>query len=508
MTEIARVNASERTTERGRSITAYSAGRRRDALQGRDGDHVVDLVLEIAVECLGGSETRLRAVPEDSACQLAVIVTHPDRDAILVVAARGASVGWTLPSTTVARDPAVPDLIAAIDDLLGVRTVMLRRETLASVGHDQPTFVVAEIEPAVPSVLAGRWVEIDTLILDHVDVATRAAVDRWLVRRSEDAATPRAAWSRPGWFARASEWMLEALVASGRLPLAAPVQHYLWSLTCVLRARTTTGDAYLKATSPLFPQEVPVTALLPTRAPGLTPTIITTHPAEPWLLMADHGGRTLGDEPESSWAAGLETHAHIQRLWADDVASLRAAGAPSRSLVDLAAEVVTIGHDGATMAALGEARAVAYAAAMPRLTDACAQLESLGPGVSIVHGDFHPWNVATHDQGCVVFDWSDAAIGHPFMDLVPYVFRAGDIGLRRAMVDAYLARWSDVASPERLREAVRLALPLGCLYQVVSYRGIFAGLNPDYRADMHGADVDWLERSLSVLDQGIEADPR
>jgi hypothetical protein len=252
-------------------------------------------------------------VPEDLACQLAVIVTHPDRDAILLVAARDAAAGWTLPATTVPSGAPLPDQITAIDDLLGVGTVMLRHETLASAGHDHPTFVVAEIEPAVPSVLAGRWVEIDTLILDHVDVATRAAVDRWLVRRSEAAAIPRAAWSRPGWFARASEWMLEALEASGRSPLAAPVQHYLWSLTCVLRARTTTGDTYLKATSPLFPQEVPVTALLPTRTPDLTPTVITVHPEEPWLLMADFGDRTLGDEPESAWAAGLETHARIQR---------------------------------------------------------------------------------------------------------------------------------------------------------------------------------------------------
>jgi Ser/Thr protein kinase RdoA (MazF antagonist) len=170
--------------------------------------------------------------------------------------------------------------------------------------------------------------------------------------------------------------------------------------------------------------------------------------------------------------------------------------------------VVTIGNDGATMAGLGKALAVAYAGAMPRLTDACAQLESLGLGVSVVHGDFHPWNVAAHDNGCVVFDWSDAAIGHPFMDLIPYILHSRDIGLRRAMVGAYLACWADVASPERLREAVRLALPLGCLYQVVSYRGLFAGLNPDDRADMHGADIDWLEQTLLVLDQGIEAPRR
>jgi hypothetical protein len=438
-------------------------------------------------------------------CCLAVIVTHPDRQAILAVRAPGRAAGWTLPTTVVSTEAELHDWIRAIDALLGLPTVMLRHETLTAADHDHPTLVVAEIEPVVPSAISAQWLELEAMVVDDVEEAVRPAVDRWLIRRGGGGALPRPAWSRPGWFARASTWMLESLVTAGREPVAAPVQHYIWSLTSVLRARTTTGDVYLKATAGLFPQEVPVTALLATRTSGLTPAVISTNPAEAWLLMADHGGRPLGQAPEASWVAGIDTHARIQRAWAADVATMRGAGAPERSLTELAAQAAAIGQDDVTMARLGEGQGIAYRAAVPRLVDACSRLDAIGLDESIVHGDLHPWNVAAHDKGCVVFDWSDAAIGHPFIDLVPYVFRTRDVALRRAMVDAYLARWADVASKERLQEAASLALPLGCLYQVVSYRGILAGLNPDDVDDMHDADIDWLDRTLRALDHGIEA---
>jgi hypothetical protein len=438
-------------------------------------------------------------------CRLVVIVTHPDRDALLTVPAPDGAAGWTLPSTIISSEAPVHDWIAAFDGLLGVPTVMLRHDTLSSADHDHPTLVVAEIEPIMPSTIGARWAEVEGLVVEDAEKAVRTAVARWLARRAGHGASPRADWSRPGWFARASAWMLESLVAAGRQPVGTPVQHYLWSLTSVLRARTTTGDVYLKATSALFPQEVPVTALLATRTPGLTPAVISTNPAEAWLLMVDNGGRPLGEEPEASWVAGIETHARIQRAWAGDVATVRAAGAPHRPLAKLAVAAAAIGQDAATMARLDNGLAAAYRAAVPRLVEACARLEAIGLDESIVHGDLHPWNVAVRDGGCVVFDWSDAAVGHPFIDLVPYVFRARDVAVRRAMVDAYLAQWSDVSSREQLQQAAALALPLGCLYQVVSYRAIFAGLDPDDLDDMHDADIDWLDRTLRALDQGIEA---
>ena len=314
---------------------------------------------------------------------------------------------------------------------------------------DHPTLVLAEIEPLVPSTITARWADVAALAVDDAEEVLRSALSCWLARRSGAGASSRAGWSKPGWFARASAWMVEALVAAGREPIGPPVQHYLWSLTSVLRAPTTTGDAYLKATSGLFPQEVPVTALLATRTPGLTPAVLATNPTEAWLLMADFGGRPLGQEPEAAWAAGLEAHAQIQRACVGDVASVRAAGAPHRSLAGLAAEAAAIGKDAATMARLDDGLAEAYRRAVPRLVDACARLQAIDLPETIVHGDLHPWNVAARGDGCVVFDWSDAAVGHPFIDLVPYVFR----GTRRRTAPRNGGRLPGTAGPKSPRRS-------------------------------------------------------
>lgn len=78
----------------------------------------------------------------------------------------------------------------------------------------------------------------------------------------------------------------------------------------------------------------------------------------------------------------------------------------------------------------------------------------------------------------MIIDWSDGALGHPFQDLATYLNRTEDVGLRRRLLDAYLAGWPDVPRAE-LDEAARLGLIVGSLPQVESYRRIIESLEPD-----------------------------
>ena len=72
-----------------------------------------------------------------------------------------------------------------------------------------------------------------------------------------------------------------------------------------------------------------------------------------------------------------------------------------------------------------------WLATSPALVESCLRLDAIGPGPSLVHGDFHPWNVVYGPGTTRVFDWSDAAVSHPFVDLATYVFRTEDISMRR-----------------------------------------------------------------------------
>src|SRR4029079_16854616 len=124
----------------------------------------------------------------------------------------------------------------------------------------------------------------------------------------------------------------------------------------------------------------------------------------------------------------------------------------------------------------------------------------------LVHGDFHPWNVVHGPRTTRVFDWSDAAVSHPFLDLATYVFRTKDLAVRRGMVDAYVAAWSTEGSQESLREAVAVGLVVGALYQVQTYRAILPTLMSNGADDdLADADLDWINRTLTRCEQGLES---
>jgi hypothetical protein len=141
---------------------------------------------------------------------------------------------------------------------------------------------------------------------------------------------------------------------------------------------------------------------------------------------------------------------------------------------------------------------------MPAFVAACRRLDELGPPATLVHGDFHPWNVTDQASGPRIFDWTDAAISHPFTDLAVYAMRADDVAIRRANRDAYLARWADHLDPASLTEAGELAIVVGTLYQVDSYLRILESLDPDDLWDLGMAIGSWARAAVASLDEGID----
>ena len=181
-------------------------------------------------------------------------------------------------------------------------------------------------------------------------------------------------------------------------------------------------------------------------------------------------------------------------------------GLPARSLTDLAASVDGADRGAALLERMGPELADRWLAAAPALVESCLRLDAIGPGPTLVHGDLHPWNVV-HGEGTTrIFDWSDAALSHPFIDLATYVFRTKDVAARRTMVDAYLAAWSDAGPADYLREAATLALTVGALYQVQTHRALIPTLMHDGADDdLATGDLSWITRTLARHEQGIES---
>jgi len=420
----------------------------------------------------------------------------------------------SLPRVAAEGEPGTASILAAIAGfLVDGSPPPLRIVPLTDPGK-RPGLALVELEPLperaheqVPGPDGLAWRTLTPSLVESAEPElVRPYLGRWLAELDGTGTGPgRPSWSRPGWLARASAWMADRLAANGSPLVAAPQMHALWGLSAVIRGETADGAFFLKACSPVFPTEPAITRVLAASDPDLLPNVVAVDDAENWLLMGDIGKTFVGDAAVGRWPDGLAAQAAIQRRWLGRTDELAAAGFERRGLAELASQIPGL-PELPLLAPMKPESMRQLEAAIPRLVDACERLSAIGPPDAIVHGDLHPWNVADVDGRSIVFDWSDSCIGHPFLDLVTYIGRTADVAARRACVDAYLAAWSDVLGPAALEEAVLLALPLGALHQVESYRRIVAGIAEDDRWDMAEAGPHYAEQALVWLENGLAAE--
>jgi aminoglycoside phosphotransferase (APT) family kinase protein len=137
------------------------------------------------------------------------------------------------------------------------------------------------------------------------------------------------------------------------------------------------------------------------------------------------------------------------------------------------------------------------------LTRRIAALQSCGVPETLLHGDFHPGNVALGDDGMlVIFDWTDTSVGHPFFDLATYMMDETDVSATTSatLVDAYASEWRAALSYADVDEALRLAAPLAQLHHAISYFRLIEAIDNSARWELGGAEGGWLRRLLAMLD--------
>ena len=449
-------------------------------------------------------------------CDIAVLVPRRGADAILARLDDDAAsdAPWRLPSVSLVMDDDQPmsRVFEAAAAAVGLPLIPLRLVVSELDAERAPTLMVLEAEPLEAPPPAGlRWVEMGAVRGRVGPSGVGGTLDWWLERGRDgpDVQGPwrRPAWTRPGWHDRASSWMVDRMAEAGRPAEGPPTTIHAWPLAVVLRAPAAGGPCFLKCAAPVFAHEASITSTLAERTPDLVPEVIAIDPGENWLLMGDLGADIVGLGPADGWGDGLASLAALQLAWTGEPDALIRAGLPRRPVAGLAADVPGfLGQNG-----LGDRLRPAvrdeWDAAVPRLVEACERLGALGVPDTVVHGDCHPWNVARTGRGLVVFDWSDASIGPPFLDLPATLARTPDVAIRRALADRYLAAWPEVAEADRPRVA-DLAMVVGSLYQVQSYLGFLGTIDPIESLDLAGADVSWLGRSLEALEHGIAAGRR
>jgi len=437
-----------------------------------------------------------------------LLVPHPARLAVLVREGGRSPVASVLPILHLGPEPTVPQILAGVDVIDPGAAVPLRLSmSKGSAGGDKISMLV-EFDAAGTAAPPGwTWRDLDATTIAHLEPAdARASVSSWARERADGWSPLRPPWSKPGWFARASAWMLDHMRATGCPAALGPRVHHLWGMSIVLSAPSPAGDVYLKCSPDIFRREALVTQALATHTPEALPTVIAVDDAQGWLLMRDLGAPELGEQDQSLWHEGLVAHAGIQRVWHERTDELIDLGLPVRSLADLAEQVDAIRDDDGLQARMSPELRDRWRSSAPTLVAACHRLAGMGPSPTLVHGDLHPWNVTFGSGTTHVFDWTDAAVSHPFLDLATYVFRTDDIEVRRRLVDAYVSAWSTAWSTDRLWEVADLALVVGSLYQVQTYRALLPTLmGGGEDDDLAGADVSWIQRTLTCHQQGLHS---
>ena len=431
-----------------------------------------------------------------------LLVPHPDRPSILTTP------DGDLPTASFEGEYWTRLAIDAAEQVLGCLPPVLRLDHHRLDADGEPMLTVIELETLGHEAPNGLvWTPWASLSAGAHDPDIAGDLERWIQRRTHGPFPLDPPWSVAGWQARASAWMADRIRAAGAVPITPARMIYGWGISVVLRMRSDQGDWFLKQSAAVFGAEASITAALAMVTPDLVTRVAAVDLDEGWLLMRDHGEATFGDREPETWGLALEAHARIQRTWAGQTESLVGAGAPVRHLAALAEAVPAMIDQEPLRTELSAAERAAWVEATPAFVAACQRLDDLGPPATLVHGDLHAWNVAIDADGRPrIFDWTDGAVSHPFLDLAVFVTRPKDHAVRRALRATYLAAWADLLAPADLEEAGDLAILVGTLYQVDSYLPLLASLEPDARRGLDGAAASWARAAIATLTEGIDVD--
>jgi Phosphotransferase enzyme family len=416
------------------------------------------------------------------------------RSARVLAVRRDAS--WALPSLEFPAfaDDDLSHTQRAFEGLLGAPVAVLRHAA-RDVDRERRTLDVVYVLDVLDHDWRPRpgieWRDTGSLPQEHRELALR-------VLEEVEVPPRRAPWSGPGWLAGASSWIRDSLAALDRPTIGRVEQVRVWDLSCVLRARTAGGAVFFKATAdfPLFVDEGRVMRGL-SRLWRQIPRPLAVDSKRRWMLLDDLG-------PAVGWDAPLEERELVHRLFGlvqvastEAVGALLAMGCIDRRHEWLARHADGLVADDTALAGLEDAEAERLRSLVPALVAMCIRLAAGPVPDALVHGDLHLSNVARRDGDYVFFDWTDACVTHPFLDLID-VFRETDPSVRNSLRDAYLSVWADFATQPELLRLWELAAPLAALNQAVSYRVIGASVEPGTTKQLEWALPYWLRLVLAA----------
>lgn len=271
----------------------------------------------------------------------------------------------------------------------------------------------------------------------------------------------RALWQQPGWLLNVLPDVDRALERQGVRRTGPAQQTRHTGITGMLRLPTDGDHVWLKSGPDIFAHEARVVTWLSARHPGSIPTIVADDTS--WWIS-----REFPEERGTSGQDPLEFLASVHTASIEHIAALTSLGCrvlPPSALVHSVEDLT----DRTDLLHFRERSALR--AALPEIEARCRALDAEGMPLTLVHGDFHAGNFRWIGDRWFVYDWTDACVAHPFVDLclpLSYVVPRD----QRRRVNLYTQTWRKRVPDTTIERCLRLAPAVGAAYQVANYRFI------------------------------------
>jgi hypothetical protein len=418
--------------------------------------------------------------------------------------------GWRLPTISVkGRDLLLtPGFVTQeMSQLLGQYVIAYRYFRIqhnSQSGRKEAFFELECPQSSVGGVnLNAQWSDSEELLslhLEHNDIL----VDYLLEAESKGVPEYRQPWERSGWYTKATSWTEDSLRTLGIQLTERPEQVKWWSLSCVMRLSTTHGIIYFKtnAHQPLFAQEPTFLTYMAKILPGSVPQILASELTEGWMLLADAGDKLSSDIPMEQKVNLLLAFGEIQLEMVCRTTEILELGCSDRKPDNLLPLVEQLFEDAIVVSKLTRDELEDLRRHLPTIMDMCKQISSYSVPSTLVHGDLHMGNVASGGDGLLkFFDWTDACVAHPFMDMT-LIYHEKDLSVRVLLRDAYLELWKGYETMERLQELWSLCEVVHTIYHTVSYQSILKHTEVRSRGELGGVPAIYMRNLLRYLNEG------
>jgi len=321
-----------------------------------------------------------------------------------------------------------------------------------------------------------------------------------------------ARWGGDAWRAEVEAWIREALGGRG-ISVTGPIeQPHLRPWSTLLTVETDAGRFWFKENCPGQAFEARLLEALGRLVPGAVVPVVAVDGVHGRFLMPDQGETLAGRVGDVElWCDVVSQWGDLQRRLDAHGEALLACGVTALPPRDAAA--YTAARIEAHASLRPDAPAHLDAADAERLRSLLPEIERWGAALAegplpltLDHNDLHANNAfapVPGDSRLRFFDLGDAVLGHPFCSLfVPLNVLAhtleaapGDPRLHR-VVDAYLERFSDVATSAELRALLDPALRLARLGRHESWRRVLPAAADEERGEYGDLPAHWLRELL------------